>query len=115
MITGVHTMFYSSEVEALRALIRDKLGFPCTDVGGGWLIFDLPGAELGCHPTGPGNAPSGTHYISFTCDDIETTVADLQSRGVEFEDAIVDVGYGLAIHFTMPGDVQVELYQPNYR
>lgn len=26
MIKGVHTMFYSSEAEALREFIRDKLG-----------------------------------------------------------------------------------------
>ncbi|HEX2523063.1 MAG TPA: hypothetical protein VHP35_13150 [Terriglobia bacterium] len=45
MIKGVHGMFYSSEAEALRAFIRDKLGFPYSDVGDGWLIFDLPEAE----------------------------------------------------------------------
>ncbi len=50
MITGVHTMFYSSEPEALRAFLRDKLGFPYTDAGDGWLIFDLPEADMGCHP-----------------------------------------------------------------
>ena len=35
MIRGVHTMFYSSEPEALRMFLRDKLGFPATDIGGG--------------------------------------------------------------------------------
>jgi hypothetical protein len=35
MIRGGHTMFYSSQPVALRAFIRDKLGFPCTDVGDG--------------------------------------------------------------------------------
>lgn len=45
MITGVHTMFYTSEPEALRAFLRDTLGLPHTDVGGGWLIFALPAAE----------------------------------------------------------------------
>ena len=35
MIRGVHTMFYSSQAEAMRAFIRDKLGFPFTDVGEG--------------------------------------------------------------------------------
>ena len=44
MIKGVHTMFYSSDPEATRAFLRDKLRFPHTDVGGGWLIFDLPRA-----------------------------------------------------------------------
>ena len=47
MIRGVHTMFYSSEPEAFRAFIRDKLGFPATDVGEGWLIFDLPRSRHG--------------------------------------------------------------------
>src|SRR5437870_1686430 len=53
MIRGVHTMFYTSEPEALRAFLRDKLGFPATDVGDGWLIFDLPEADMGCHPADP--------------------------------------------------------------
>ena len=49
MIRGVHTMFYSSEPEALRAFLRDKLGLTSyTDVGEGWLIFDLPEADMGC-------------------------------------------------------------------
>ncbi len=47
MIRGVHTMFYSSQPEELRAFIRDKLSFPATDVGDGWLIFDLPEADMG--------------------------------------------------------------------
>lgn len=115
MITGVHTMFYSSQAEALRAFIRDKLGFPFTDVGGGWLIFDLPEAEMGCHPADtPDSAPAGTHYISFYCDDINKTVAELRAKGVEFIDQISDAGYGLVTHFKMPGGCEVQLYQPRY-
>ncbi len=115
MIRGVHTMFYSSEPDALRAFIRDKLGFPCTDVGEGWLIFDLPEADMGCHPADEADgAPSGTPHISFYCDDIETTVAELKARGVEFTDEVADHGYGLVTHFKMPGDFAVQLYQPLY-
>ncbi len=115
MIKGVHTMFCSSEPEELRAFIRDKLGFPHTDVGDGWLIFDLPEADMGCHPADDREGKrSGTHYISFYCDDVEKTVAELKGRGVEFTDEIQDVGYGLATHFRMPGELQVQLYQPKY-
>ncbi len=115
MIKGVHTMFYSSDAVALRAFIRDKLGFPATDVGGGWLIFDLPEADMGCHPAEASDGQrAGTHYVSFYCDDIEKTVAELRGRGVQFVDEVADVGYGLAIHFEMPGGVAVELYQPSY-
>lgn len=115
MIKGVHTMFYTSEPEELRAFIRDKLGFPYSDVGEGWLIFDLPEADMGCHPvSGVDGAPSGTHNVSFYCDDVEKTVAELKGRGVEFTDEITDVGYGLATHFKMPGEIEVQLYQPRY-
>lgn len=117
MIKGVHTMFYTSEPEALRAFLRDKLQFPAMDVGGGWLIFDLPDAEMGCHPseTDEGPVPSGTPHISFYCDDIEATVAELKGRGVEFTDAIADHGYGLVTHFKAPGNFEIQLYQPKYR
>jgi catechol 2,3-dioxygenase-like lactoylglutathione lyase family enzyme len=118
MIRGVHTMFYSSQAEELRRFIRDKLGFPFTDVGGGWLIFDVREAEIGCHETDTQSVdgrPSGTHYISFYCDDIQRTVSELKDRGVEFIDEINDAGYGLVTHFRMPGDFAVELYQPHYK
>jgi catechol 2,3-dioxygenase-like lactoylglutathione lyase family enzyme len=122
MIRGVHTMFYSSEPDALRTFLRDKLGFQSTDVGGGWLIFDVPEAEMGCHPSdecqdkesGPA-APSGTHNISFYCDDIEKTVTELKSRGVEFTEPVADHGYGLVTHFKVPGGFAVQLYQPRYQ
>ena len=50
MIKGVHTMFYSSDATGLRKFLRDKLGFMARDVGDGWLIFNLPEADMGCHP-----------------------------------------------------------------
>lgn len=114
MIKGVHAMFYSTQADELRAFIRDKLGLPFTDVGDGWLIFDLPEGDVGAHPTGfDGSPPSGTHNVSFYCDDIESTVAMLQKRGVELA-PVIDRGYGFVTQLTMPGGVEVELYQPRY-
>lgn len=117
MIRGVHTMFYTSEPEALRAFIRDKLGFNGTDIGGGWMIFKVPEADMGCHPSRNEHGdevPSGTPHISFYCDDISKTVEELKSRGVEFVDDITDMGYGLVTHFKAPGDFQIQLYQAQY-
>ena len=109
-------MFYSSRAEELRAFLRDKLKLPFSDVGEGWLIFDLPEAEMGCHPAdGKEGSPAGTHDISFYCDDIEKTVKELKKRGVEFIGDVADHGYGLVTHFKMPGEVEVQLYQPRYR
>lgn len=116
MIKGVHTMFYSSEPDKLRAFIKEKLGFPSTDVGEGWLIFDLPEADMGVHPVdAEDGAPAGTHDISFYCDDIRETVKELQDRGVKFVGDVEDHGYGLVTYFTMPGNMKVQLYQPHYK
>ncbi len=116
MITGVHTMFYTSRAEEMRTFVRDKLGFPATDVGDGWLIFELPPAELGCHPDDPAHgAPSGMPYISFICDDIEKTVAELRARSVDFVGEIEEKGWGFSIQFRMPGDFTVDLYEPKYK
>jgi predicted enzyme related to lactoylglutathione lyase len=114
MIRGMHAMFYSSEAQALRTFIRDKLGLPATDVGEGWLIFDAPEADLGIHPIENSGPPSGTADISFYCDDIEVTVAELKSRGVEFTQPVADHGYGLVTYFKVPGAFEVQLYQPRY-
>ena len=109
-------MFYSSDAAGLRDFLRDKLGFKATDVGGGWLIFDLPEADMGCHPADEENgASSGTHDISFYCDDIHKTADELKAKGVKFKGEIEDHGYGFVTHFCMPGDFFVQLYQPKYK
>ncbi len=116
MIKGVHTMFYSSDPEGFRNFLRDKLHLKATDIGDGWLIFDLPEADMGCHPTtNSGSEPaSGTQSISFYCDSINDTVAELKNLGVEFVDDIQNHGYGLVTHFKMPGEIVVQLYEPLY-
>ena len=116
MIRGIHGLFYSSEADAMRAFIRDKLRLPFTDTGEGWLIFDLPEGDIGVHPLDEnGLPPSGTHDVSFYCDDIHGTVAELRSRGVRFDAEVADHGYGFVTYFTMPGNVKVQLYEPKYQ
>ena len=46
---------------------------------------------------------------------MHASVQQLRARGVEFIDEVNDQGYGLAIHFKMPGGLTAELYQPRYR
>jgi catechol 2,3-dioxygenase-like lactoylglutathione lyase family enzyme len=114
MIRGLHAMFYSSHAAELREFLRDKLGLKATDVGGGWLIFDAPEADLGVHPTEDSGVASGTAEISFYCDDIAATVRELRGRGVEFTQDPEDHGYGLVTYFDVPGGFKVQLYQPHY-
>jgi catechol 2,3-dioxygenase-like lactoylglutathione lyase family enzyme len=115
MIRGVHAMFYSSQAAELRAFLRDKLGLTGTDVGGGWLIFDAPEADIGVHPTDDSDVASGTGEISFYCDDIASTMRELEARGVAFRHPPEDHGYGLVTYFDVPGGFSVQLYQPHYR
>ena len=116
MIRGMHGMFYSSEPETLRAFFRDKLGFHAHDVGGGWLIFDMAEADLGCHPAdAEAGAPSGTPSLSFYCDDVKQTVAELEKKGVQFTGPIEDHGYVLVTHMKVPGGFAIQLYQPLYQ
>lgn len=115
MIKGVHTMFYSSKAKELREFLRDKIGLESRDVGEGWLIFDLPEADMGVHPaSAKDGAPSGTMDISFYCEDIESTVAGLKKKGVKFHGEIEDHGYGFVTHFEAPGGFWVQLYEPKY-
>lgn len=109
MIKGMHGLLYTPEPDELRVFIRDKLGLPFTDTGEGWLIFDLPEADLGVHPS-----KRASHSISFYCDDISKTVEELRSRGVEFTSGITDEGWGLLTHLRMPGGMDMELYEPKY-
>ena len=56
MITAAHAVLYADDPEQARAFFRDVLGMPNVDIHGGWLIFKLPPAELGVHPSGEGVA-----------------------------------------------------------
>jgi catechol 2,3-dioxygenase-like lactoylglutathione lyase family enzyme len=108
-ITGVHTILYTSEAEGLRAVLRDVFGWPHVDAGDGWLIFSLPQAEMGVHP-----ADGPHHEVSFMCDDIEATVAELRAKGIEFRGEPQNQGFGTAIQMVLPGGVHVLLYQPRH-
>lgn len=110
-ITGVHTLLYSPEAEALREMLVDVLGLGHVDDGQdqGWLIFKLPPAEIGVHP---GEAPS--HEISFMCDDLDATIVELRGKGVEFRGDPIDEGWGITIPMVLPGGVEMLLYQPRH-
>ena len=114
-INGTHMLFYTTEAEKLRAMLRDVFGFKWVDAHGGWLIFRLPPAEIGVHPGEGPNFESGMrHEISFMCDDIHKTVAELRAKGVTIDEAIGTQSYGLTTMMRLPGGCNVVLYQPRH-
>ncbi|MDQ3931634.1 MAG: extradiol dioxygenase, partial [Actinomycetota bacterium] len=50
-VDGVHAVIFAEDAERARTFFRDVLELEWVDAGDGWLIFALPPAELGIHPT----------------------------------------------------------------
>jgi catechol 2,3-dioxygenase-like lactoylglutathione lyase family enzyme len=112
-IVGAHVLLYTAEPERLRAVLRDVFGWRHVEDPGsepGWLIFALPPAELAAHPS----SGSTHHKLSLMCDDVESTKADLEAKGVEFRGEPQDMGFGVGVTMVLPGGVELLLYEPRH-
>jgi catechol 2,3-dioxygenase-like lactoylglutathione lyase family enzyme len=110
MIRGAHVILYSRDAEADRAFLRDVLELPDVDAGGGWLIFRLPPSEVAVHPADT----SGAAELYLVCDDVDGTVADLGARGVSFDGAVSDQGWGRLVTIRLPGGGRLGLYEARH-
>ena len=110
MINGVHAIIYTKDANRARAFFKDVLDFPSVDAGGGWLIFALPPAELGIHPTEESNC----HELFLMCDDMKATVEELKSKGVEFTQPIKNEQWRLVTSIKIPGGGNLGFYQPKH-
>jgi len=111
-IVGAHVLLYTSEAERLRETLRDVLGWDSVeahDPPDGWLIFKLPPAELGVHPS---DTPQ--HEFTLMCDDLNSTMAELGEKGIEFRGEPRDQGFGIVTTMLLPGDVELLLYEPKH-
>lgn len=110
VIIGSHVILYSADADADRAFLRDLLGLGHVDAGGGWLIVQLPPAEVAVHPA----EASGAVELYLVCDDIEATVAELTARDVPVIEPVTDQGWGLLTAIGLPGGGRVGLYEPRH-
>jgi predicted enzyme related to lactoylglutathione lyase len=112
MITGVHALIYSPDAERVRAFLRDVLGWPSVDAGGGWPIFAMPPSEIAVHPT---HDNGGAHQeLYLMCEDVDATVAELAKRGVELARPIEQQPWGAATAIRLPGGGEIGLYEPRH-
>ena len=110
MIRGSHVILYSTDADADRAFLRDLLGLPAVDAGGGWLILRLPPAEVAVHPADA----SGATELYLVCDDVEETVADLERRGIAVDGPISDQGWGRLVTIRLPGGGRLGVYEARH-
>jgi catechol 2,3-dioxygenase-like lactoylglutathione lyase family enzyme len=111
MIIGAHTILFAHDPDRARAFLRDVLGLPHVDAGGGWLLFRSPPAELAVHPAD--TAGSGRQELYLMCDDVEATVARLADHGVACAPVHTE-RWGLVTTFELPGAGPVGLYEPRH-
>jgi catechol 2,3-dioxygenase-like lactoylglutathione lyase family enzyme len=109
MINGAHVVIYSKDADADRAFLKDVLGFRSVDVGGGWLIFALPPAEVACHPGDENNR----HEIFLMCEDLKATMAELNAKGIQCGE-LHEPPWGILTKIKLPGGGELGLYQPKH-
>lgn len=109
MIVGAHSIIYSRNPELDRAFLRDVLKLTSVDVGGGWLIFGLPPAEVAVHPS----TKNDVHEFYLMCDDVEGLVADLKKNKIACSPA-QNEAWGMLTHVTLPGGGKLGIYQPRH-
>ena len=109
MIIGAHTIVYSTNPEADRTFLRDVLGLPQVDTGGGWLIFGLPPAEVAVHPGDQG----GRHEVFLMCDDVRAFIADMDRRKITYT-PIQNQEWGRLTQVTLPGGGKLGVYEPRH-
>jgi catechol 2,3-dioxygenase-like lactoylglutathione lyase family enzyme len=109
VITGAHSIIYSTNPDADRAFMRDVLGLPAVDVGDGWLIFALPPAEVAVHPA----ERNDRHELYLLCDDVEAFVTGMRTQGVACA-PIRDEGWGRLTQVSLPGGGKLGVYQPRH-
>jgi hypothetical protein len=109
MITGAHSIIYSTDAGNDKAFFRDVLKFPNVDVGHGWLIFALPPSEIAVHPA----AENGLHEFYLLCDDINAFVQEMAQHQVACS-PIQTQRWGLITQLTLPGGGKIGVYEPRH-
>src|SRR5436190_8425688 len=109
MITGAHSIIYSTNPEKDRDFFRNVLKLSHVDVGHGWLIFGLPPSEVAIHPA----AKNNVHEFYLMCDDIDQFTKEMLKHKIKCS-AIQDHGWGLLSQLTLPGGGKLSIYQARH-
>ena len=109
MISGAHAIIYTTDADADRAFLRDVIGLPSVDSGGGWLIFGLPGSEIAVHPA----EASGRHEIFFLVDDVKAFIAAMRTKTIK-TGPVQTLSWGHLTQVSLPGGGKIGVYEPRH-
>jgi len=109
MITGAHSIIYSSDANADMEFFKNVLKFPNVDAGRGWLIFGLPPSEVAVHPAAEG----GKCEFYLLCDDINTFIQEMADQKIDCS-AVETQRWGSITHLTLPGGGKLGVYEPKH-
>lgn len=107
MITGAHTILYSSNPEADRNFLLNVLKLTNVDVGQGWLIFGLPPSEIAVHPA----EGDRTSELFLMCDDIQHFIGQMSEAKIQC-DPVQKQRWGYLIYLILPSGARLGVYEP---
>jgi hypothetical protein len=106
MITGAHTILYSSDPEADRNFLQNVLHLTNVDLGHGWLIFGLPPSEIAVHP-----AEQPSTELFFLCENIQQFIQQMAEEKIPC-DPVQNKRWGHLTYLTLPGGGKIGVYEP---
>lgn len=109
MIIGAHSIIYSKNPDADRTFLRNVLKLPNVDVGGGWLIFGLPPAEVAVHPSDENDV----HEFYLMCDNVEAFISEMKKHNITCG-PVHNQGWGILTQVMLPGGGKLGVYQPRH-
>ncbi len=78
-------------------------------MGGGWLIFGLPPAEVAVHP----GDKNDVHEFYLMCSDVNALLAEMTAHKVECA-PVRKADWGSMTSVTLPGGGKLGIYQPHH-
>jgi hypothetical protein len=109
VIIGAHSILYSRDPDSDRDFLREVLRLPSVDVGGGWLIFGLPPAEVAVHPSDENDV----HELYLMCDDVKAFIRDMKKSGIACG-PVHSPDWGVLTHVMLPGGGKLGIYEPRH-
>jgi hypothetical protein len=109
MINGAHSIIYSKNPDADRAFFRDVLKLPNVDVGGGWLIFGLPPAEVAVHPS----ERNDVQELYLMCADLDAFLIAMKEHNIAVG-PVHEQPWGRLTQIALPGGGKIGIYEPRH-